>query len=116
MGLVAALALVVMLGIDPLQTALAVAPGLLGLWLNKLVWPRSLRSMENGQRARDRVIGFLGDIYEEWPGWMTSTEDCRTWDDLPTAARAYIHRLAELADVKIEYVSVGAERDQMFGV
>ena len=48
-----------------------------------------------------------------WPGWMESTEDCRTWDDLPKAARAYIHRLA---DVPVEYVSVGPERDQMFGV
>ena len=55
-------------------------------------------------------------IYEEWPGWLTSTEDCRTWDDLPKEARQYIHRLAELAGVKVDYVSVGAERAQMFAV
>ncbi len=62
------------------------------------------------------VLNAVTPIYEEWPGWMESTEDCRTWDDLPKAARAYIHRLAELADVRVEYVSVGPERDQMFGV
>jgi len=62
------------------------------------------------------VLNNVTPVYEEWPGWMTSTENCRTWDDLPKAARNYIHRLAELADVKVDYVSVGPERDQMFGV
>lgn len=62
------------------------------------------------------VLNAVTPIYEEWPGWMESTEDCRSWDDLPKAARAYIHRLAELADVRVGYVSVGPERDQMFAV
>lgn len=55
-------------------------------------------------------------VYEEWAGWQTSTADCRRWDDLPKAARAYIHRLSELAEVKVTYVSVGPEREQMFAV
>ncbi len=55
-------------------------------------------------------------VYETWLGWRESTEQCRRWDDLPKAARAYIHRLAELAGVKVDYVSVGPERDQMFVV
>lgn len=55
-------------------------------------------------------------VYEEWVGWQTSTADCRRWDDLPKAARAYIHRLSELAEVKVTYVSVGPEREQMFAV
>ncbi len=59
----AVVALVIMLGIDPLLTAAAVAPGLLGLWLNKAVWPRFLRSMEANERARDSVIGFLGEAF-----------------------------------------------------
>lgn len=53
-------------------------------------------------------------VYEEWEGWQTSTADCRHWDDLPKQARAYLHRLGELANIKIDFVSVGAERDQMF--
>lgn len=60
------------------------------------------------------VLNEVTPVYEEWPGWMESTEDCRSWDDLPKAARAYIHRLAELAGVKVDYVSVGPEREQMF--
>jgi adenylosuccinate synthase len=53
-------------------------------------------------------------VYEEWEGWLTSTASCRHWDDLPKQARAYLHRIGELAGIKIDFVSVGAERDQMF--
>lgn len=52
-------------------------------------------------------------VYEVWAGWQTSTEGCRAWDDLPREARAYIHRLSELAGVRVQYVSVGAEREQL---
>ncbi|MCB0140187.1 MAG: adenylosuccinate synthetase, partial [Caldilineaceae bacterium] len=55
-------------------------------------------------------------VYEEWPGWLTSTEECRSWPDLPSQAQAYITRLRELAGVDIEYISVGPERPQMFSV
>jgi adenylosuccinate synthase len=53
-------------------------------------------------------------VYEEWEGWQTSTADCRHWDDLPKQARTYLHRIGELAGTKIDFVSVGPERDQMF--
>lgn len=59
----AVVALVLMLRIDVWMTVFAVAPGLLGLWLNKLVWPRFLRSMEAGERARDSMVGFLGEAF-----------------------------------------------------
>ena len=55
-------------------------------------------------------------IYETWPGWRSDTTRARSWDDLPRAARAYLHRISELADVPIAYVSVGPEREQMFDV
>ncbi len=55
-------------------------------------------------------------VYEEWEGWQASTADCRRWDDLPKPARAYLHRIGELAGTKIDFVSVGAERDQMFAI
>ncbi len=53
-------------------------------------------------------------IYEEWPGWRTRTSDCRSWADLPENAKAYVARISELAGVKVDYVSVGPERGQMF--
>ena len=55
-------------------------------------------------------------VYEEWPGWQADTTGCRHWEDLPEAARAYIMRLSDLAGVPVAYVSVGAEREQMFAV
>ncbi len=55
-------------------------------------------------------------IYETWPGWLTDTSQIRHWDDLPPAAQAYLQRISELAGVKIDYVSVGPEREQMFVV
>jgi adenylosuccinate synthase len=41
---------------------------------------------------------------------------CRRWEELPSQARAYLQRISELAGIQIDYVSVGAERDQMFVV
>ena len=55
-------------------------------------------------------------IYETWPGWRSDTTNARTWDDLPKAARAYLHRISELAGIPIAYISVGPEREQMFEV
>jgi adenylosuccinate synthase len=55
----------------------------------------------------------LEPVYEELPGWETDTTGCRSWDQLPRAARAYVERLEELAGVPISHVSVGPERDQM---
>ena len=42
-----------------------------------------------------------------WPGWQTSTENARRWEDLPAAAQAYLRRIEELAGAPLRYVSVG---------
>jgi adenylosuccinate synthase len=52
-------------------------------------------------------------IYEEWPGWKSSTVDAREWGTLPSAAQAYLRRIEELIGVPIRYVSVGPKREQM---
>ena len=54
-------------------------------------------------------------LWEEMPGWDMPTTGCRSWADLPPAARDYINRISELAGVPVAYVSVGPERDNMFG-
>jgi adenylosuccinate synthase len=63
--------------------------------------------------ASTSVYGRLEPAYEEMPGWQTDTTGCRSWDELPGAARAYVERLETLAGVPISHVSVGPERDQM---
>jgi adenylosuccinate synthase len=77
--------------------------------------------LPNGEVITDSMpdtplLNTVVPIYEEWEGWQSSTANCRHWDDLPKAARAYIHRLSDLAGIKVDYVSVGPERDQMFEV
>ena len=52
-------------------------------------------------------------VYETWPGWQTSTREARSWEELPEAARAYLHRISELAGAPIEMVSVGPAREQL---
>jgi adenylosuccinate synthase len=51
-------------------------------------------------------------IFETLPGWMCSTADCRTLEDLPETARSYLRFLAELMEAPIAIVSLGAQRDQ----
>lgn len=51
-------------------------------------------------------------IYKTLPGWKQSTADCRTLDDLPPRALDYLKFLAELMEVPIAIVSLGASRDQ----
>ena len=51
-------------------------------------------------------------IFETLSGWQCSTEDCRQLKDLPEAAMAYLRFLADLMEVPIAIVSLGANRDQ----
>jgi adenylosuccinate synthase len=71
----------------------------------------------NGQRCKDfptnaRLFADCKPIYKTLPGWKQSTEDCRTLDDLPKTALNYLEFLAEIMDVPIAIVSLGAGRDQ----
>ena len=49
-------------------------------------------------------------VYETLPGWTENLSHCRTIEELPARARAYVTRLEELAGCKIGLVSVGADR------
>ncbi len=51
-------------------------------------------------------------IFETLPGWESSTANCKKLDDLPEAAMAYLRFLAELMEVPIAIVSLGAKREQ----
>jgi len=51
-------------------------------------------------------------IYKTLPGWKQSTSDCRKLEDLPKQALNYLKFLAELMEVPIAIVSLGASRDQ----
>jgi adenylosuccinate synthase len=63
--------------------------------------------------ASASVYARLEPVYEDLPGWRTDTTGCRSWLELPGAARTYVERLEALAGVPISHVSVGPERAQM---
>jgi adenylosuccinate synthase len=50
-------------------------------------------------------------VYEELPGWGTSTRECRSVTDLPRNCRAYVERIGELCGAPVDVVSVGPDRE-----
>jgi adenylosuccinate synthase len=51
-------------------------------------------------------------IYEELPGWWEDISRCRSFEELPANARAYVMRLEEFAGARISAIGVGPGRDQ----
>ncbi|MGH3759542.1 adenylosuccinate synthase [Actinophytocola sp.] len=51
-------------------------------------------------------------VYEQLPGWWEDISACRSFDDLPVNAQAYVHRLEELSGTRVSAVGVGPGRDQ----
>jgi adenylosuccinate synthase len=51
-------------------------------------------------------------IYKTLPGWKQPTDHCRSLEDLPSEALDYLKFLAEIMEVPIAIVSLGAERNQ----
>ena len=51
-------------------------------------------------------------VYEDLPGWKESTVGITEYGALPLNARKYLERLQALADVPIDMISTGPDRDQ----
>ncbi len=51
-------------------------------------------------------------IYEELPGWETSTVGVERFSDLPQNAKKYLLRIEELAGIPIDMISTGPDRNQ----
>ena len=52
-------------------------------------------------------------IYEELPGWKgEDITECRSFEELPANAQAYVKHLEDICNVRISFVSVGPDRDQ----
>ncbi|CRK60475.1 Adenylosuccinate synthetase [Alloactinosynnema sp. L-07] len=71
----------------------------------------------DGQRVNDMPmtqtdVHHAVPVYEELPGWWEDISKCRTFDELPANARAYVERLEELSGARISAVGVGPGRDQ----
>lgn len=51
-------------------------------------------------------------VYEYLPGFLSDISGCRTFEELPAAARDYIKYIEQAVGCRISYVSVGAGRDE----
>ena len=49
-------------------------------------------------------------IYESMSGWTDSTLGLRDYDALPNNARAYLERIAEICETRIDMISTGPDR------
>ncbi|MBS3820826.1 MAG: adenylosuccinate synthase [Phycisphaerae bacterium] len=54
-------------------------------------------------------------IYETLPGWKQDITGCRTFEELPAAARDYVNRVGELIGRPVGIVSVGPGREATIG-
>ncbi|PSP18699.1 MAG: adenylosuccinate synthase [Cyanobacteria bacterium QS_8_64_29] len=71
----------------------------------------------DGERRREfptssREFARCRPIYKTVPGWRQSTARCRSLAELPKQALDYLKLLAELVEVPIAIVSLGASRDR----
>ena len=65
--------------------------------------------------ANVREVARCRPVYEEWPGWRTSTRGAARFDDLPDAARRYIARLEDVTGAPAGILSLGPRRaDTLF--
>ena len=46
------------------------------------------------------------------PGWNTDLSGCKSWDELPKEAKAYVKFLEKQLDHEIQFISTGAEREK----
>ncbi|HEY3732272.1 MAG TPA: adenylosuccinate synthase [Steroidobacteraceae bacterium] len=70
-----------------------------------------------GQGGGDRALiadayADVAPVYEELPGWKTSTVGLTSHAALPENARRYLERIEALVGVPLDLISTGADRDE----
>jgi len=58
------------------------------------------------------ILAQCEPVYVEFDGWLTSTEKCKTFKQLPAKAREYLEAIAGLTDANLFIASIGPGRDQ----
>jgi adenylosuccinate synthase len=52
-------------------------------------------------------------VYEELDGWWEDISKCRSFEELPENAQAYVVRLEELIGARVSAIGVGPGRDEI---
>jgi len=71
----------------------------------------------NGKRLKHfptsvEQLSKVTPVYETLDGWNENISDCKTYDDLPSKTKDYLNFISEQSGIKIDIISVGAERQQ----
>ncbi len=59
-----------------------------------------------------QVLAECTPVYVEFPGWLTPTDKCKKFAQLPKKAREYVKAIAELSNARLFIASVGPGREQ----
>ena len=62
--------------------------------------------------ANVRVLEKCVPVYQEFPGWQTSTRDVKRVEDLPPKALAYVKALVRLTGAPVGMLSFGPQRER----
>ena len=57
-------------------------------------------------------FGQCKPVYEDVPGWRSSTVGVTRFEDLPANAQSYLSRIEALAGVPVDIISTGADREE----
>jgi adenylosuccinate synthase len=69
---------------------------------------RAVKYFPSDCKTLDRVTP----IYESFPGWCSSLESCRTFEDLPEKTRRYVEAIEQYVGARVDYIGTGPEREQ----
>lgn len=62
--------------------------------------------------ARLDIVEGCKPVYRELKGWQCDISACKTFDELPEAAKEYIKAIEDATGVPVKIISVGPRRDQ----
>lgn len=62
--------------------------------------------------ARLDIVEECKPVYRELKGWKSDITECKTYEELPEAAKAYIKAIEDTTGVPVKIISVGPRRDQ----
>ncbi|WP_025771647.1 adenylosuccinate synthase [Thioalkalivibrio sp. HK1] len=69
-------------------------------------------SVRNTPPTSAKALARMVPVYEEMPGWESSTKGARSRTELPPKARDYLARIEEIARVPIDIISTGPDRQE----
>lgn len=59
------------------------------------------------------TLGNVEVVYDELPGWKTSTTHCKSFSELPKEAQSYVEYIEKYLGIKVSHIGTGPRREDM---